>query len=108
MRRVKNPATYFVKEMNELARKIGMTQTTFANPHGLANKYNKSTAFDLAKLCIESMKNPKFRKIVSSKMHFCTIKEQDGWTRDTFWENTNRLLYHGFNGIKTGNKSASS
>jgi D-alanyl-D-alanine carboxypeptidase len=59
--------------MNELAKKIGMTQTTFANPHGLANKYNKSTALDLAKLCIETMKDSKFRKIVNTKMHFCTI-----------------------------------
>ena len=73
LRRVKNPANYFVKEMNELAKKMGMTQTTFANPHGLANKYNKSKTLDLAKPCIETIKDPKFRKIVNTKMYFCTI-----------------------------------
>lgn len=35
-------------------------------------------------------------------MHFCSIQEEDGWNREVFWENTNRLLYHGFHGIKTG------
>jgi D-alanyl-D-alanine carboxypeptidase len=101
-RRVKNPVSYFVREMNEQAKKLGLGETTFANPHGLANKLNKSTALDVAKLCAEALKNAQFRKIVNTKMHFCTIQEKDGWTRDVFWENTNRLLYHGFHGIKTG------
>jgi D-alanyl-D-alanine carboxypeptidase len=57
MRKVKNPINYFVKKMNECAKKLGLWQTNFANPHGLANKMSKSSAFDIAKLCCETMKH---------------------------------------------------
>lgn len=41
----------FIKEMNKNAQKIGMTNTHFDSPHGLANKNNMSTAYDIAMLC---------------------------------------------------------
>lgn len=37
--------------MNNKARELRMTQTTYANPHGLNNKNNLSSAYDVAKLC---------------------------------------------------------
>jgi len=36
--------------MNDLAREMGLSSTNYANPHGLANRNNTSTAFDQAKL----------------------------------------------------------
>jgi D-alanyl-D-alanine carboxypeptidase len=47
--------------MNQIARKIGLTRTTWANPHGLSNVNNLSTAEDVAKLCMTAMKNSIFR-----------------------------------------------
>ena len=40
----------FVARMNEAARRLGMTSTQFANPHGLPNFQQYTTARDLARL----------------------------------------------------------
>ena len=40
----------FVARMNEAAKKLGMTQTQFANPHGLPDERQRTTARDLARL----------------------------------------------------------
>jgi D-alanyl-D-alanine carboxypeptidase len=40
----------FVARMNEAARRLNMTRTSFANPHGLPNDNQVSSARDLAKL----------------------------------------------------------
>ena len=40
----------FIKEMNCQAQKLGMLNTIFDSPHGLANSFNVSTAFDIAVL----------------------------------------------------------
>ena len=55
--------------MNLLAKKIGMINSKFANPHGLSNTENYSTADDVGKLCIYSMKNTKFREIVNTQSY---------------------------------------
>ena len=48
----------FVKMMNEKAKEIGMTNTTFSNPHGLDEETkNYSTARDMAKLSRYAYKN---------------------------------------------------
>lgn len=47
----------FVEEMNRVASEIGMKKTRYANPHGLSNCDNKSTALDLAVLCRFAMQN---------------------------------------------------
>ena len=40
----------FVERMNAAAKKLGMTSTQFANPHGLPNEHQYTTARDLARL----------------------------------------------------------
>ena len=40
----------FVARMNEAAKRLGMTNSTFANPHGLPHDGQISTARDLARL----------------------------------------------------------
>jgi D-alanyl-D-alanine carboxypeptidase len=40
----------FVARMNEAARRLGMTKTTFANPNGLPDERQYTTARDLARL----------------------------------------------------------
>ena len=40
----------FVQVMNKYAQHLGMTQSTFANPHGLPDKNQMTTAYDMALL----------------------------------------------------------
>ncbi len=57
----------FIQRMNETARALGMTNSSFANPHGLDDKNHYSTARDMAKLASVAMQHPVFRRIVSTK-----------------------------------------
>jgi D-alanyl-D-alanine carboxypeptidase len=44
------PIKYFLKEMNLNAAKLRMFSSNFDSPHGLINKYNYSTAYDVCLL----------------------------------------------------------
>ena len=58
----------FVKMMNDKAKEIGMTNTTFSNPHGLDEETkNYSTARDMAKLSRYAYKNKTYRKIIGTE-----------------------------------------
>ena len=58
----------FVKMMNKKAKEIGMTNTTFSNPHGLDEETkNYSTARDMAKLSRYAYKNKTYRKIIGTE-----------------------------------------
>ena len=43
--------------MNILASKLNLSQTYFGNVHGLLHRENKSTAYDIAKLCCIAMRS---------------------------------------------------
>lgn len=45
--------TYFIREMNRLAEKFNMVDTYFTNPHGLMQKKNKSSAYDVGLLALQ-------------------------------------------------------
>jgi len=101
---LKNPSTQklFVNEMNKNAKVLGLNQTTFANPHGLNNYYNKSSASNVAKLSSIAMEDANFRAIVSSKSYTCKGMDREGEDKQWTWINTNKLLDKGYNGVKTG------
>ncbi|MEY2600011.1 MAG: hypothetical protein RLZZ142_2270 [Verrucomicrobiota bacterium] len=100
------PQVAFIAQMNALARKLGMTQTRFLNPHGLDTLERKlpySTAGDLAKLAAYAMGNSAFRFIVSQEQRRITIRRADGSTSDYRLRNTNELLGRdSVDGVKTG------
>ncbi|MEA4966278.1 MAG: D-alanyl-D-alanine carboxypeptidase family protein [Oscillospiraceae bacterium] len=85
----------FVALMNDKAGLLGLSQTHFANPNGLDNDGNFSTALDLARLAAYAMKNSDFRCTVSCKT--VTIGSRS-------LRNHNKLLfrYEGAIGVKTG------
>lgn len=59
----------FCDMMNERAEKCGAQGTTFTNPNGLNNygqENHKTTAYDLAMISREAMKNKTFRTLVST------------------------------------------
>lgn len=57
----------FIKDMNELAKKIGMTNSNFVNVHGLDEDNHYSTAKDLQILLSYSLKNETFKKVYTTK-----------------------------------------
>ncbi|MGN0982006.1 MAG: D-alanyl-D-alanine carboxypeptidase family protein [Candidatus Limivicinus sp.] len=85
----------FVRLMNRKAEELGMTGSSFANPHGLDAKGHYSTALDMAKLMCYCMKNESFRQICGVRS--CNIQGQT-------LVNHNRLLElcEGCVGGKTG------
>ena len=55
--------------MNITAMRLHLKTTRYANPHGLADKANHSTAYDVGQLSAHVMKNAVIQKIVSQKIH---------------------------------------
>lgn len=91
----------FVALMNERARALGAENTNYANPHGLPAKNHYSTAYDLALITCEALKNERFREIISTPARTISWPGQP-W--DRLLVNQNRLLelYPGADGVKTG------
>ena len=90
----------FCEMMNDKAISLGMGHTHFANPNGMPNNENYSTACDLVKLSRYCMQDSLFAQIVGTKEK--DIPLIDG--RHMPCRNTNALLttYEGCVGIKTG------
>ena len=90
----------FCQMMNSKAAYLGMDSTHFANPNGLPNDSNYSTARDLLTLARYSMCDTTFARIVATP--FMDIPLTDG--RHLPCKNTNILLqdYDGCIGVKTG------
>lgn len=91
----------FAKLMNERARQIGATRTTFNNPNGLNDAKHKTTARDLSLIAVEAMKRPEFREAVrTQKRTIVRSVKQD----DVELVNKNKYLTidPGADGIKTG------
>ena len=89
----------FSRLMNEKAEGLGLTDTSFTNPHGLDNKDHYTSARDLAILTAAALKNEKFKEIVST--YKITIQSS---TTERLLVNHNKLLtgYDGCIGVKTG------
>ncbi|MFD1360599.1 D-alanyl-D-alanine carboxypeptidase family protein [Lentibacillus salinarum] len=88
----------FVHLMNQKAKWIGMTNTSFANPHGLDSDQHYSTAYDMALLMRYAMDNDIFREVTKTKSY-----KSD--KRAYAWRNKHKLLtgmYDYANGGKTG------
>jgi len=90
----------FAIEMNNLAKKIGLSDTNFVNSSGWPNDNHYTTAQDLAKIAIYTLnEHPEFYK-----MYGVTEFTYNGIKQD----NRNPLLYSfdGADGFKTGHTQA--
>lgn len=106
----------FAEMMNTRAAELGAKNTHFETPNGLPNEAHVTSAYDLALIAQEAMKNETFRKIVSTESYNIPPTELQPETR--YLHNTNKLLvstskvyvdgvkreckYEGILGIKTG------
>ena len=91
----------FAEMMNVRAAQIGMKNTHFVTPSGLDSEDHYSTAYDMALLGREAVKNPLFLSVCSSKKKTLTYGNPP-YSRTLY--NHNRLLeYYDYAlGIKTG------
>lgn len=91
----------FSEMMNRRAHEIGMLNSYFVTPSGLDAEGHGSTAYDMALLTREALKNPEFCEICSQQ----TAKLSYGNPPYDRWlKNSNKLLasYAGCVGVKTG------
>lgn len=90
----------FVNQMNNKAISLNMKNTVFHNPNGLDEEDgNYSTAYDMALLTSEAMKNEDYKKIVKTKKY--TLKTN---MNVYSWTNKHKLIrnYKYATGGKTG------
>jgi D-alanyl-D-alanine carboxypeptidase len=81
--------------MNQLVIDLGLRDTHFVNPHGLDASEHYSSAYDMAMLGREAMRDPMFRRLAGAATY-----RGDGYR----FSNLNRLIgvYPGADGIKIG------
>lgn len=89
----------FVRRMNEAADRLGLDHTTYANPIGLDDPSNLSSAADLAALALTLREDRTFRRIVS--MPEATL-ESGSVTRQVLTRNSLMAIDPTVDGIKTG------
>lgn len=80
----------FADMMNERAKELGAKNTHFVNPNGLHDDAHLTTAYDLAMIAKEAMKNKTFRKFVTTYRY---IIPKTNMQDTRYLYNTNRLLY---------------
>ena len=91
----------FAVLMNKRAREIGAVNTNFVTPNGLDDELHYTTAYDMAIIAAEAIKNEKFLEIVNTCSHsFSDIEGKCSYSvynKDAFLE-----MIEGAIGIKTG------
>ena len=91
----------FADMMNERAAEIGMTRTCFVTPSGLEGEGHGSSAFDMALLAREALRNKDFAEICSQSKAKVVFGNPP---YERWLANSNKLLamYDGVKGVKTG------
>lgn len=91
----------FSRKMNSRAAELGMINSSFVTPSGLHDDEHYSTAYDMALLTREALKNELFSEICETKS---ITLSSEGFETDKYLANTNRLLskYQHCIGVKTG------
>ena len=91
----------FAEKMNQKASSLGLKDTHFVNPHGLYDEDHYTTAYDLAVIAKEALKNDTIKKIASTYKTTIPLCNGEG-TRVLVNHNKMLKLYDGAIGVKTG------
>ena len=81
---------HFIREMNVMASKLGLSNTYFDSPHSLQNQQSHSTALDVAILMNKCIQNSLFVEVIGKK--YIEINSEFGHYE---WQNTNYELSFG-------------
>ncbi len=82
----------FVNMMNQEAQRIGATNTSFLNPHGLTQDGHYTTAYDLYLIFNEAIKYDTFNEIIHMNSYQMTYYNADGEPKERTIETTNLFL----------------
>ena len=104
----------FVEMMNERAKSLGATHTSFKNPHGLTQDEHYTCAYDLYLMFQEAAKHPEFLEIIQTVNTTIAYTGADGGAVEKAISTTNQYLRGGYDvpsglsivGGKTGSTSA--
>lgn len=96
----------FSQLMNKKAKELGMLSTNFKNPSGLTQEGHYSTAYDMALLASNAIKNQKFRELCSTRSYKATYGTPQ-YQRTFYNHNKFLSVFDGALGIKTGFTKAS-
>ncbi len=97
----------FAALMNEKAHSLGLTDTSFTNPHGLYDERHYTTAHDLALISAAALQSEAIREIAATKRvvipQGVTSSNPEGLSK-RYLLNHNKMLsrYEGAIGLKTG------
>lgn len=92
----------FVEMMNERTAELGLTDSTWANPHGLDDTLHLASAYDLAMIARQAVTHELFNTIISTLEYTMPWPGNDGYDRYLYNYNTFLDVYDGADGIKTG------
>lgn len=98
----------FMEGVNAYIKDLGCKDTFFNNPHGLHHPKHVTTAYDMALMTKEALKNAKFREIVATTRY---TRPKTNKQESTILVQTNKLLRKGDYyypraiGVKTGRHS---
>lgn len=96
----------FMSQLNAYLKDIGCYNTLFTNPHGLFHPKHQSTAYDMALMTKEALKNPTFCQIVATHRYPRPLTNKQ--TQLSVFVQHNKLLKQGAYyyskaiGVKTG------
>lgn len=82
----------FVEMMNQEARRLGATNTHFANPHGLTDPEHYTTAYDLYLILNEAVKYDTFNEIIHMSSYQTVFYDKDGKEKPFDKQTTNLFL----------------
>ncbi len=80
----------FVNMMNEKAAQLGLKDTHFNNPNGLPDPNHYTTAYDMAVIARQAIKNSTFRKITGTRSYTCAKTNKHKMTR--IWRNHHQMI----------------
>jgi len=84
----------FAALMNKRARELGALNTNFINAHGLADPNHYTTAYDMALIMRQAIKNPQFKKIFSA--NYYEMSPTNLQPENRFFHSKNLLLNGGY------------
>lgn len=99
---------HFMEKLNEYVKTLGCKDTYFNNPHGLHHPKHMTTAYDMALITKQALKNQQFREMVSTARY---TRPKTNKQESTILVQTNKLLrageyfYPRAIGVKTGRTS---
>jgi len=95
----------FAEMMNQRARDAGARNTNFINAHGLHDREHLTTAYDMARIMMESIRIPEFVEVFGVQTHTIPPTNRQPQARNLWNTNTmitGRYAYDGFIAGKTG------